>query len=88
MAYFAFGPGGRDAVRRDRHRYYGWLGRAVAVGIADGALPGPDAVSRWPSAYAEVGAQEVLLMPCSPEPAQVDLLAEAVSRWRALHTIA
>jgi alkanesulfonate monooxygenase SsuD/methylene tetrahydromethanopterin reductase-like flavin-dependent oxidoreductase (luciferase family) len=38
MAYFAFGPGGRDAVRRDRHRYYGWLGRAVAVGIADGAL--------------------------------------------------
>jgi alkanesulfonate monooxygenase SsuD/methylene tetrahydromethanopterin reductase-like flavin-dependent oxidoreductase (luciferase family) len=88
MAYFALGPGGRAAVRRDLHHYYGWLGPAVAADIADGALTDPDAVSQWLSAYAEVGAQEVILMPCSPEPAQIDLLAEAVSRWRALQNVA
>jgi alkanesulfonate monooxygenase SsuD/methylene tetrahydromethanopterin reductase-like flavin-dependent oxidoreductase (luciferase family) len=88
MAYFALGRGGRDAAEQDLHHYYGWLGRDTAAEIATGALTDPGAVIRWLCAYADVGAQEVLLMPCSPEPAQVDLLAEAVSRWHALHTVA
>lgn len=88
MAYFALGPGGPDAARRDLHHYYGWLGPATAEGIADGALTDPEALGRWLSAYADAGAQEVLLMPCSPELSQVDLLAEAVSRWRSPHVVA
>lgn len=88
MAYFALGPGGRAAARHDLHHYYGWLGPQVAADIAAGALTDPDAVGEWLGSYAEAGAHEVLLMPCSTEPAQVDLLAEAVSSWRALHTVA
>ncbi len=88
MAYFALGPGGQVAVRRDLHHYYGWLGADVAADIADAALTDVDGVGRWLTACAEVGAQEVLLMPCSPELEQVDLLSEAVSRWRALRAVA
>lgn len=88
MAYFALGHAGPAAVRRDLHHYYSWLGADVAADIADAALTDTDAVSRWLGAYAEVGAQEVLLMPCSPELEEVDLLAEAVAKWRAPQAVA
>ena len=88
MAYFALGRGGRATARRDLQHYYGWLGPDVASGIADGALTDPDAVGHWLGDYAEAGAEQVLLMPCSPELDQVDLLTEAVSGWRALHAVA
>lgn len=88
MAYFALGPRGRAASEHDLQHYYGWLGRETATSIAAGALTDAAAVSDWLSAYAEAGAQEVLLMPCSPELAQIDHLAEALSHWRALHAVA
>lgn len=86
MGYFALGRGGRAAAERDLNHYYGWLGPDITAGIAAGALTDPAGVIHWLSAYTEAGAQEVLLMPCSPELAEVDLLAEATSKWRALQT--
>ena len=88
MAYFALGSGGRAAVQHDLHHYYRWLGPRTAADIAAGALTDPAVVADWLTAYAEAGAQEVLLMPCSPELSQVDLLAEAVSNWHALRSVA
>ena len=79
MAYFALGAGGRAAAKHDLHHYYGWLGPDVAAGITAGALTDSAAVVDWLGAHAEAGAQEVLLMPCSPELDQVDLLAAALS---------
>jgi alkanesulfonate monooxygenase SsuD/methylene tetrahydromethanopterin reductase-like flavin-dependent oxidoreductase (luciferase family) len=84
MAYFALGDGGRAAAEHDLHHYYGWLGPDVAADIAAGALTDPAAVVHWLGVYAEAGADEVLLMPCSSELMQVDLLAEALSELRAV----
>jgi alkanesulfonate monooxygenase SsuD/methylene tetrahydromethanopterin reductase-like flavin-dependent oxidoreductase (luciferase family) len=83
MAYFALGNGARAVAEHDLHRYYRWLGPDVAADIAAGALTDPAAVVDWLSAYADAGAEEVLLMPCSPELNQVDLLAEALPCWHA-----
>ena len=88
MAYFALGRNGRALAEHDLGHYYGWLGPDVVSGIARGALTDPTAVVDWLGEHAEAGAQEVLLMPCSPELAQVDLLAEALSRCGALHSVA
>jgi hypothetical protein len=55
----------------------------MAASIAADALTDPAAVVRWLGAYAEAGADEVLLMPCSSGLMQVDLLAEALSGLRA-----
>jgi alkanesulfonate monooxygenase SsuD/methylene tetrahydromethanopterin reductase-like flavin-dependent oxidoreductase (luciferase family) len=84
MAYFALGPGGRAAAEHDLHQFYGWLGPDITADIAAGALTDPAAVVHWLGAYAEAGADEVLLMPCSSELMQVDLLAEALSELRAV----
>jgi hypothetical protein len=56
----------------------------ITAGIAAGALTDPAAVVHWLGAYAEAGADEVLLVPCSSELMQVDLLAEALSEHRAI----
>jgi alkanesulfonate monooxygenase SsuD/methylene tetrahydromethanopterin reductase-like flavin-dependent oxidoreductase (luciferase family) len=84
MAYFALGDGGRAAAEHDLHHYYSWLGPDVAADIAAAALTDPAAVVHWLGVYAEAGADEVLLMPCSSELMQVDLLAEALSELRAV----
>jgi alkanesulfonate monooxygenase SsuD/methylene tetrahydromethanopterin reductase-like flavin-dependent oxidoreductase (luciferase family) len=88
MAYFALGDGGRAAAEHDLHHYYGWLGPDRTAEIAAGALTDPAAVVRWLGAHAEAGADESLLMPCSSELTQVDLLAEALSGRYPLRTVA
>jgi alkanesulfonate monooxygenase SsuD/methylene tetrahydromethanopterin reductase-like flavin-dependent oxidoreductase (luciferase family) len=88
MTYFALGGSGRAAADRDLHHYYGWLGPDVAADIAAGALTDPAAVVDWLGVHAEAGAQEALLMPCSPELDQVDLLAAALSDWQAVRSVA
>jgi alkanesulfonate monooxygenase SsuD/methylene tetrahydromethanopterin reductase-like flavin-dependent oxidoreductase (luciferase family) len=88
MAYFALGDGGRSAAEHDLHHYYGWLGADVAAAIAADALTDPAAVVHWLDAHAGAGAGEVLLAPCTSELSQVDLLAEALSGWHPLRTVA
>jgi alkanesulfonate monooxygenase SsuD/methylene tetrahydromethanopterin reductase-like flavin-dependent oxidoreductase (luciferase family) len=88
MAYFALGSSGRTAAEHDLRHYYAWLGPDIAAGIAAGALTDRGAVLDRLTAYAEAGATEVLLMPCSSETAQVELLADALSGRHALRTVA
>ena len=79
LGYFALGPDGKDAARRYLGDYYAFAG-PYAEQIADSALTDPESVRRTAAEFAEAGCDELILFPCSPDPGQVDLLADAVLR--------
>jgi alkanesulfonate monooxygenase SsuD/methylene tetrahydromethanopterin reductase-like flavin-dependent oxidoreductase (luciferase family) len=88
FAYYALGPGGREAAERDLRHYYAWLGREAVDGIAASALTEPEAIVDWLAAHADAGADEALLMPCSADLAQVELLADALAGRHAVQQAA
>ena len=57
--------------------YYGWLGDDAVQGIVSGAPRDADSVKSFMKAYEEWNCDELILFPCSPDPEQVTLLAEA-----------
>lgn len=78
LAYFSLGESARENARRSLGHYYAWLGEEVAAAIADAAPGDAGAVQETLSAYEDAGCDELFLFPSSGDPAQVDLLAEAV----------
>src|SRR3954447_16707945 len=77
LGYFALGDGARDQVHRYITDYYGFLGD-YAEQMA-GAIPvDAAAIKDTVGAFEAVGCDELVLFPTSSDPAQVDLLAEAV----------
>jgi alkanesulfonate monooxygenase SsuD/methylene tetrahydromethanopterin reductase-like flavin-dependent oxidoreductase (luciferase family) len=78
LAYFALGDDAQGAAQRYLHDYYGWLGEEVAGAIASGAVTDPGTVRARRDAFAANGCDELVFMPCDPDPAQVDLLADAL----------
>ena len=60
--------------------YYGFLGPEYSEMIAGGAHRSVQAIRDVVAAFAEVGVDELILDPTIGDPAQVDLLAEAVLR--------
>lgn len=79
LAYFALGPRAQEDAYRYLTDYYAFLGN-FAKPIAGGALTDPDQVCKAAEEFAEAGYDELLLFPCSPEPTQVTLLADALTR--------
>jgi alkanesulfonate monooxygenase SsuD/methylene tetrahydromethanopterin reductase-like flavin-dependent oxidoreductase (luciferase family) len=77
LAYFALGPGAREAADGYLLRYYGFLGD-IANQIAQSAAVTPEMVRGYIAAFEQSGCDELILDPCSSDPAQVELLAEAV----------
>jgi alkanesulfonate monooxygenase SsuD/methylene tetrahydromethanopterin reductase-like flavin-dependent oxidoreductase (luciferase family) len=77
LCYFALGDGAREAADSDLRHYYGWLGD-LAEQIAQSAAVSPEMAQQYRDAFAEAGADELIYFPCSTDPGQVDLLAEAV----------
>jgi alkanesulfonate monooxygenase SsuD/methylene tetrahydromethanopterin reductase-like flavin-dependent oxidoreductase (luciferase family) len=77
LAYYGLGDHGREAADRYLHDYYGYLGE-VADMIAASAATDPDTVRRRVAAFSDAGCDELVLFPADPDPAQVDLLADAV----------
>lgn len=77
LAYFALGPNARETADTYLLRYYGWLGD-IAQQIAAGAAVTPEMVRAYVAAFAENGCDELILCPCSSDPAQIELLAEAI----------
>lgn len=77
MAYCALGPAARESADAWVHSYYGFAG-AYADTVAARVATDPAAVRDMVQRYADAGCQELLLFPCSAEPDQIDLLAEAV----------
>ncbi|MGW2425649.1 LLM class flavin-dependent oxidoreductase [Streptomyces sp. NPDC001709] len=77
LGYFALGDGAADSARRylgDCYRNTGpYLHRVVSE-----ALTTPEAVSKAAAAYDQDGCDELVLMPCAADPAQLTALAEAV----------
>ena len=79
LAYFALGgdPGG-DA-RRYLGDYYGFLGEELADYIVGSAAKDAETVKGYLAAFEGAGCDELMLFPCSPDPGQVDLLADVLA---------
>lgn len=75
LGYYALGPDANDAARGYLGDYYAFAG-PYAEQIAASALTDPEAVRRTVAEFAEAGCDELILFPCSPDPDQVDRLAE------------
>jgi alkanesulfonate monooxygenase SsuD/methylene tetrahydromethanopterin reductase-like flavin-dependent oxidoreductase (luciferase family) len=78
LAYFALGDGARQAADGYLHDYYAFLGEEIAGMIAGGAATDADTVKQYVAGFADAGCDELVFIPCSPELAQVDLLADAL----------
>jgi|1186.fasta_scaffold58854_2 alkanesulfonate monooxygenase SsuD/methylene tetrahydromethanopterin reductase-like flavin-dependent oxidoreductase (luciferase family) len=77
LGYFGLGDGASDQVHRYITDYYGFLGDYAAQ--MAGSIPADaESVKGAVSAFEAVGCDELVLFPTSSDPAQVDLLAEAV----------
>ncbi len=76
LAYVSLGDDAEEHARRYLLDYYGFLGD-FAEQIAGSALTSPKAVAAARAAFADAGCDELVLFPCNPDLAQVDLVAEA-----------
>jgi alkanesulfonate monooxygenase SsuD/methylene tetrahydromethanopterin reductase-like flavin-dependent oxidoreductase (luciferase family) len=78
LFYFALGDRPEAQARESLGDYYAFLGDYVDM-VVDGAAKDPDTVRGYIAAFEAAGADEVICFPTSSDPAQVDLLAEAVA---------
>jgi alkanesulfonate monooxygenase SsuD/methylene tetrahydromethanopterin reductase-like flavin-dependent oxidoreductase (luciferase family) len=78
LAYFALGDTGEADANSYLTDYYAWLGEDVARYIADSAAKDAETVRRYVSAFTDAGCGELIFFPSSGDPAQVDLLADAL----------
>lgn len=78
LAYYALGDGAAEAADRYLHDYYGWLGE-IADMIAGSAATDAETVKQYVAGFAAAGCDELILFPCSTDPDQVDLLADAIA---------
>lgn len=76
-AYFALGPGARDAADTYIGDYYGFMPNLADM-IASSAPTTSENVRSTLSTYESVGVDEFLLWPCDPDIQQVDRLAEII----------
>ena len=77
LFYFALGPDAERAAQESLGDYYAWLGD-YAEQIVQSAAKDAGTLKGYLSAFEQAGADEVICFPASADPAQVDLLAEAV----------
>jgi alkanesulfonate monooxygenase SsuD/methylene tetrahydromethanopterin reductase-like flavin-dependent oxidoreductase (luciferase family) len=78
LAYFALGDDARAAADRYLNHYYGWLGEYAGM-IAASAATDADAIRQRVQGFTDAGCGELFMLPCSPDPGQVDLLADALA---------
>ena len=79
LAYFALGDTAEQDAQRYLTDYYGFLGEETAQMIAGSAATDADTVKGYLAAFEAAGCGELIMFPCSGDPAQADLLGEAVS---------
>jgi alkanesulfonate monooxygenase SsuD/methylene tetrahydromethanopterin reductase-like flavin-dependent oxidoreductase (luciferase family) len=80
LAYFALGDDAEGDARANLGDYYSWLGEAVADYIVDSAAKDAETVRQRVAAFADAGCGELIFCPSSSDPAQVDLLADALGQ--------
>jgi alkanesulfonate monooxygenase SsuD/methylene tetrahydromethanopterin reductase-like flavin-dependent oxidoreductase (luciferase family) len=76
LSYFCLGADAEALAERNFGHYYAWLGEYAGV-IAATAAKGAESVRELLAGFEAAGADELILLPGSPDPEQVDLLAEA-----------
>jgi alkanesulfonate monooxygenase SsuD/methylene tetrahydromethanopterin reductase-like flavin-dependent oxidoreductase (luciferase family) len=79
LSYFALGDRAEEDARGYLTDYYAWLGKEVADYITAGAAKDAESVRRQVAAFEAAGCDELIFFPSSSDPAQVDLLADAVA---------
>lgn len=77
LMYFVLGDDAEQIARRSLGNYYAFLGD-YAQRVVQSAAKDADTVRQYLSAFEAAGADEVVCFPASADPAQVELLAEAV----------
>ncbi|WP_433135881.1 LLM class flavin-dependent oxidoreductase [Actinomadura nitritigenes] len=77
LAYFSVGEDA-DRHARDYLRSYYSFSEWVADRVADATLKDAETLRRTVKEYAEVGTDELILLPVDPDPSQVDLLADII----------
>ena len=77
LAYFALGEGAREAADGYLRHYYEWLGEYADM-IASSAAVDAETVKQYVAGFEAAGCDELVMFPCSPDPGQVDLLADTV----------
>ncbi|MFN8152246.1 MAG: LLM class flavin-dependent oxidoreductase [Solirubrobacterales bacterium] len=77
LSYYALGDTAEEDAKRYLTDYYGFLGDELAAMIAASAAKDADTVKGYVQAFEGVGCDELVFFPCSSDPAQVDLLADA-----------
>ncbi|MER6815173.1 LLM class flavin-dependent oxidoreductase [Spirillospora sp. NPDC000708] len=77
LAYFSVGEDA-DRHARDYLRSYYSFSEWVADRVADATLKDAETIRRTVKEYAEVGTDELILLPVDPDPSQVDLLADII----------
>ena len=78
LSYFALGPDGERAAQAYLGDYYAFLGEEAVGAITSGAARDADTVRAYIAGFEEAGCGELIFFPCSSDPAQVGMLAEAV----------
>jgi alkanesulfonate monooxygenase SsuD/methylene tetrahydromethanopterin reductase-like flavin-dependent oxidoreductase (luciferase family) len=77
LGYFCLGSDAEATVQSYVSDYYAWLGDEAVQGISAGAAKDADSVKGFMKAFEEWNCDELILFPCSSDPEQVTLLAEA-----------
>ena len=71
------GDGAREAADGYIHDYYGFIREAADL-VAQSVVVDEEMAQQYRDAFAAAGTDELIYFPCSPDPAQVDLLADAL----------
>ena len=77
LAYFSLGDDAEANAQSYLTDYYAFLGE-MADQVAAGAATDSEAVNQAVSAFEDAGCDELVLFPCSSDPAQVGLLADTL----------
>ena len=78
LAYFALGDRAQEAAEAYLLDYYDFLGE-YAGQVAASAATDAATVRSYVDGFAAAGCDELVLFPSDPDPAQVDLLADALA---------
>ena len=78
LGYFSLGDEGEANADKYLKHYYDFLGAETAGYIASSAATDSETVQGYISAFTEAGCDELVLFPCSGDPAQARLLREAI----------
>src|SRR5947207_5490430 len=73
--YYALGPDSKERAGAYLRNYYSFLGPMVEMMISNLPMT-TDAIKERIQAYEEIGADEVIMWPCTPDLEQLDQLAE------------